>query len=76
MYDIYYEHQRFFAPKRRAERLGHDNVQSSISYELSYILNCIVNGLDYTRAYKEDIDYFNYIKYRIDCEGYEANAMA
>ena len=35
-----------------------------------------MNGLDYTRAYKEDIDYFNYIKYRIDCEGYEANAMA
>ena len=51
-------------------------MQSSISYELFYILNGIVDGPNYTTAYKEDADYFNSIKHRIDCEGYGANAMA
>lgn len=76
MHNIYYEHERFFDTKWWAERLGLDNVQSSISYELPYILNGIVNGPDYVKAYQEDIDYFQSINYRMDCEGYGPNAMA
>lgn len=76
MHDIYYSHERFFDLKWWAERLGLDNVQSSISYELPYILNDIVDGPDYTKAYQEDIDYFQSINHRMDCEGYGPNAMA
>ena len=76
MHDIYYEHERFFDLKWWAERLGLDNVQSSISYELPYILNGIVDGPDYVKAYEEDIEYFERVNHRMDCEGYGPNAMA
>lgn len=76
MHDIYYSHERFFDTKWWAERLGLDNVQSSISYELPYILNGIVSGPDYTKAYQEDIKCFQSINHRMDCEGYGPNAMA
>ena len=76
MHNIYYDHERFFDLKWWAERLGLDNVQSSISYELPYILNSIVSGPDYTKAYQEDIDCFQSINHRMDCEGYGPNSMA
>ncbi len=66
----------FFDTKWWAERLGLDNVQSSISYELPYILNGILDGPDYTKAYQEDIDCFQSINHRMDCEGYGPNSMA
>ena len=76
MHNIYYSHERFFDLKWWAERLGLDNVQSSISYELPYILNGIVDGPDYVKAYEEDIEYFERVNHRMECEGYGLNAMA
>lgn len=76
IHDEYYDHERFFDTTWYAERLGLDNVQSSISYELPYLLNGIIDGPDYQRAHDEDMKYFQELEHRMDCEGLGPNAMA
>lgn len=76
IHDIYYDHERFFDTKWYAERLGLDNIQSSVSYELPYILDNILEGPDYKKALQEDMEYFKKVNHRMDCEGYGPNACA
>ena len=58
----------------RAAGIGY--IQSSVSYELPYILNNILEGPDYKKALQEDMEYFEKVNHRMDCEGYGPNACA